>query len=123
MRNPTQHRARYVIVALALAVPSIVLASSPQIAPEKRRESESRLVPADVTLPPQAAAAKGALLLDVLNALTTSQSQEASPFEPDPPGKPPDRPPDKPGQHDPPNPPGKPPDRPPDNPGNGPKDK
>jgi len=125
MSKRTQRpRTRFALAALALAVPSIALASSPSPsgATAKREAPDSRVVPAGASLPHPSVAAKGALLLDVLDALTTYQVQEASPFEPNPPGKPPDRPPDNPGHNNPPNPPGKPPDRPPDNPGNGPKD-
>jgi hypothetical protein len=99
------------IVAAAIAVPSVALATPPQAAVPKRQALGTRY--AELT------AAKGELLRGVLDSLSTNREHEGSPFEP--PGKPPDRPPDPPGQNGPPNPPGQPPDRPPITPGNGPK--
>jgi hypothetical protein len=114
-RTTKRHRTRDVIAAAALAVPSVVFASSPKPALLEQKAPETRPGPDSASAYDQRAPVKGALLRAVAEALASHGQQEASPFEP--PGKPPGRPPDRPGHHGPPNPPGQPPDRPPERPG------
>jgi hypothetical protein len=109
---------RFVITAVALAAPSVVLGAIPAPADAKPRAAEARPARTTASRHDQATPANGALLRGVLDSLAEVQGQEASPFEP--PGQPPDRPPGSPpGQNDPPNPPGKPSDRPPGHRGHG----
>lgn len=106
-----QHRMRLAIAAMALALPSVVVASIPPIEVAKQGAKPETSMPETASWEHRFASAKGALLRGVSDVVAEGRDKEASPFEP--PGKPPDRPPGNPGHDDPPNPPGKPPDRPP----------
>jgi hypothetical protein len=119
------HRRRLTLAmaAVALAVPSAVLASAAQPAkttavaePVAKKAAKSK--PAASLTPAELASSEGrtgpgkeAVLRSLLDVLPEFDSREASEFLP--PGRPPGRPPDPPGHNNPPNPPGKPPGRPP----------